>query len=397
MLQQIGLDMIEPTPFWWTRSEGTPKELLDWPSTEGVLRVIEHAKNIPFPKPFLVRDLSSRNINLSLPADCHLHGSVLVRRHNSLLFGPSHLVNQEFWWSCESQAEKQQYLEFMLAPFYSAIWGGVRPGIRIESSRTYIDLEPVKDAITVINEPVFLATPAEPSNWGRWVTTVIPRVNQFREFRSHRKLLCCIRSRWQRDFLRHLGVGDAEIIAHDPGKTYLLKDVLTVEYDISNLTVSLSERAIHLGVARRAAESFQGLKIPKLFVSRQSQSIKHPRYRVLQNEAELLEAVERRGFVVCEPELLPIRDQIALFSNAQTIVALGGAGLFNAAFCGPTATVVSIESSGFFALPHSRLIGSMGHRYGVIFGEQDQDDTTPIHKRWSINVSAVEEILESFC
>lgn len=69
--------------------------------------------------------------------------------------------------------------------------------------------------------------------------------------------------------------------------------------------------------------------------------------RVLTNEAELEAALEARGFTVVRPETLSVRDQIALFHRAETIVAPAGAALANILFCKPGATLVEIQPSNF--------------------------------------------------
>ncbi|PIB90528.1 DUF563 domain-containing protein [Caulobacter sp. FWC2] len=69
--------------------------------------------------------------------------------------------------------------------------------------------------------------------------------------------------------------------------------------------------------------------------------------RVLVNEAELEAALEARGFTVVRPETLSVRDQIALFHRAETIVAPAGAALANVLFCKPGATLIEIEPSNF--------------------------------------------------
>jgi capsular polysaccharide biosynthesis protein len=78
-----------------------------------------------------------------------------------------------------------------------------------------------------------------------------------------------------------------------------------------------------------------------------------------------------------------------LFAEAELIVGLGGAALFNVIFCPPTTRVVSIESSADFAHNHASLFAALGHRFGFIFGRQDPEDETPVQKRWTVDVDGV--------
>ena len=69
--------------------------------------------------------------------------------------------------------------------------------------------------------------------------------------------------------------------------------------------------------------------------------------RVLTNEAELEAALAARGFTIIRPETLSVREQIALFQRAETIVAPAGAALANILFCKPGATLIEIQPSNF--------------------------------------------------
>ncbi len=120
------------------------------------------------------------------------------------------------------------------------------------------------------------------------------------------------------------------------------------------------------------------------------------RYRALLNEAELVTALEERDFLVVEPELLTFPEQVSTFREARVIVGLGGAGMFNVIFSRPGTRVISIESSMAFVHGHANLFASMKHRYGFILGRQDLDDTTIVHKRWTVDVAGAIKAIESF-
>lgn len=72
--------------------------------------------------------------------------------------------------------------------------------------------------------------------------------------------------------------------------------------------------------------------------------------RVLVNEAELEAALEARGFTIVRPEVLSVRDQIALFHRAEVVVAPAGAALANVLFCKPGAKVIEIQPSNFIGV-----------------------------------------------
>lgn len=369
--------------------------LTDPPEGLGVVSILEAPKHIPRILPALVTDLSGRGLTVNPATQLYIHGTYLVQHEAVLLFGGNHLVSREGHWSCEARAFKEQYLSFYREPFFDHIFPGPKPVIDTGAQPRRLRLSGLTAAdVEIIDAPVFLATPVEPANWGRWVVNVIPKTAQFLQYGGGRKFLCHVAHPWQRRLLNILGVPDDDILPHDPGRSYICEDLLTVEYSVNNFTVSAQERTNLFQLVMRHAA-----KIPahrKLFVSRASLSAKHPHYRVLQNEAELTAMLEALGFVTIEPETLPFEQQVALFAGAEQIVCLGGSAIFNAAFCPPGISILDIESSAMFANSHADFLASLGARYGVVFGTEDETDQATHHKRWRVDVPALRAIVAAF-
>jgi capsular polysaccharide biosynthesis protein len=284
---------------------------------------------------------------------------------------------------------------------FQRIFPGPKPHIKPASSGYQLDFTGVADRIEILEEPLFLATPLEPNNWGRWVSSVIPKVAHFRQYGANRKLLCHNGLPWQRALLDYLGLRNDQIVSHDPGKTFLCHNLMSVEYSVTNMTVS--QREVELFTAMRSqAQSRQrdgAARAPsgdRVFISRLTYSSKHTSYRVLQNESELAVRLRSLGFDVIEPEMLDFDEQILAFSNASIVVCLGGAALYNAVFCAPGTSFVTIESSDYFLGPHCNLLSSLQLRHGIIVGTQDLSDPSPVHKRWSVDVDAVCQRIVAF-
>lgn len=72
--------------------------------------------------------------------------------------------------------------------------------------------------------------------------------------------------------------------------------------------------------------------------------------RVLVNELDLETALAARGFTIVKPEALSVRDQIALFHQADLIVAPAGAALANVLFCRPGTKVIELQPSNFIGV-----------------------------------------------
>jgi capsular polysaccharide biosynthesis protein len=243
---------------------------------------------------------------------------------------------------------------------------------------------------------VFLATPIEADNWGRWMVSGIPALHHWRQHAQDKVLFCRCNAAWQKEIMRFLDIDPEAVMAHDVTRPYFCHSLQTLQYSQADFAVSDNEKALFQELADRCMRTGDGPTPERVFLARLSISQKHPHYRVLQNEAELAEGLAARGYAVVEPEQLSVPDKIRLLAGARSIVATGGAGLFSAVFCRPGATVVTLESSGHFVIDHTRMLASLRHRVGVIFGRQDPADPQPVHKRWTIDVPKALAAIDAF-
>ena len=76
---------------------------------------------------------------------------------------------------------------------------------------------------------------------------------------------------------------------------------------------------------------------PRVFISRRDAA-----HRVLENEAELWEALQTRGFTRFTPGEASYAEQIDAFANAQVVVASHGSALTNIGYCRVRTTIVEI-------------------------------------------------------
>ncbi len=104
----------------------------------------------------------------------------------------------------------------------------------------------------------------------------------------------------------------------------------------------------------------------RLYVTRGAS--KHTRR--VDNEAELLQALEPHGFVRVDPGELPVAEQIRLFAEAQCVVGAHGAGLTNIAFCPPGAAVVELFPPEYVNVCYWALASTVeGLRYHYVIGD----------------------------
>jgi capsular polysaccharide biosynthesis protein len=99
------------------------------------------------------------------------------------------------------------------------------------------------------------------------------------------------------------------------------------------------------------------IRAERVYLSRRSHA--HP-MRVCLNEAELERALAARGFAIVRPEKLSPGAQIALARQARIIVGPTGAGMANALFAEPGATVIDIQPQVF----PSAWVPAFGERIG---------------------------------
>jgi hypothetical protein len=245
-----------------------------------------------------------------------------------------------------------------------------------------------------IAEPVFFGSPVEPDNYGMWLIMGLPSAHDFVRRAHGGRYLCWIRSAWQRKLLNFMGIPDEQIVVQEPWRIYDCSSLTMHQYSHVDVTPTPSDRGVFEELRERCMKG-EHKAFEKIFVSRRSFTDKVG-YRKLLNEAELINALEARGFVTVEPEMLDFQAQVRIFASARVVVGLGGAAMFNAVFCKPGAAIVSIEGSPAFTYGHSNLFAASQLDFGFIFGKQDQSDPTPTHKRWSVNVPEAMRYVDAF-
>lgn len=126
----------------------------------------------------------------------------------------------------------------------------------------------------------------------------------------------------------------------------------------------------------------EGVALPKsIYISRSV-----ARRRMMENEEQVHKAMEDRGVTVLHFENLPIWHQIAIASNAQTIIAPHGAGLAHLITSIRPATVIEIlpinDVAYVLRWNYARVSQLRGHRYSAWLEEQQN----PLSDRWSVKL-----------
>jgi hypothetical protein len=94
-------------------------------------------------------------------------------------------------------------------------------------------------------------------------------------------------------------------------------------------------------------------------------------YRRVANESELMPILKSFKFEMVETEGMTLTNQMKLFSTADCVVSIHGAGLANLLFAPSRTRVVEFMSPhpAYTNTCYYSLCSALGHRYAVVFGE----------------------------
>ena len=248
-----------------------------------------------------------------------------------------------------------------------------------------------------IQGPVLFATSDEPHNWGLWLLYVLPAVVHFTRNRHlYRRLFVFATHPNMRAFLTLLGVQDDEIILHDCGAAYWFEEVHVFRQSMRDCYISPAARSLYAQLRDAVVARHGPSPVRKLYVARLRRTQELNAYRGLLNEQALADRLTALGYLVIEPEFLAVEEQIRLFTGAERIVAIGGAGLFNAVFCRAGARLLDIESTPLFLDAHSNVFAGAGLEYGLVIGREDSADSSLAHRRWTLDIDAVMPTVAAF-
>ena len=132
-----------------------------------------------------------------------------------------------------------------------------------------------------------------------------------------------------------------------------------------------------------------GLYPQRLYIDRRGSA-----NRGLRNEDEVVAALARLGFVIIKLENFELSAQIALFANAEIVVAPHGAGLTNLLFAGSQTRVVELLMDTWVNWCFRRLAALRRIYYDCVIGREDRPHGAPASdwphdKTWTISVPQV--------
>jgi capsular polysaccharide biosynthesis protein len=313
------------------------------------------------------------------------HSTLIQEIGDCFVFGSNFVVDQGGNIFCDEMRFRRGAFEF-----YRGFIRGLSPDLpECVFSEGGLFLDWRRDALRnaiAIESPVYLLTPIEQDNWGRWLCQVLPRLEHIKQFDPDYRILIRCGAPWQRRFLQFCGVDPARIIEHDPGKIYRIRQLKMFRHSAVDFTASIKEMDIYARIAARFRKTGQSAK--NIFLSRRNASLRNKNYRVLQNEDKFIEALKQLDFVSIDPEMHSIEEQISWLATAQNIVGLGGSAIFNAVFCRDDAHYITVESQPTFIATHTGLLASLSLWHGVVFGRPVDLDQCGVnaHANWTLDI-----------
>jgi capsular polysaccharide biosynthesis protein len=127
----------------------------------------------------------------------------------------------------------------------------------------------------------------------------------------------------------------------------------------------------------------------RLYISREKARTRH-----VLNEAELVQALERRGFERVFLEDLTFLEQVRLLNEASVVISPHSTGLTNVVFCRPGTKVIEIFSPRYVTTFFFSIASQVGLDYGYVLGHGDSGGGHRVHEDIIVEVPRVLSLLD---
>ena len=190
------------------------------------------------------------------------------------------------------------------------------------------------------------------NNYYHWMLDILPSLHLFEKAGfelgpNDRVVVFSGASRFQRSTLARFGFGEERIVQISRTSPRVIADELVVPYYENGMGTALGDWVpAFLKEKFLGDSSAQAAEMPSIYLAR-ARNVRNG--RAVENEAEMIEHLESRGFATVFPEDYDVVGQAQLFARAETVLAPHGAGLTNIAFCTPGTRIV--ELYGDFMAP----------------------------------------------
>jgi capsular polysaccharide biosynthesis protein len=230
-----------------------------------------------------------------------------------------------------------------------------------------------------LREPHLLLHHGEPANFGHWFMDCLPGAATFaKEIGAGQlRLLAGKLTSKQKEILQALDIPSSQITECEGSQVVSCSNLIVPSYLGFQNFYYPSEILLDMaGILRdRATHHTDRWRPRRVYINRFDVA----RGRIMQNERELMSALDERGFTSLSLGTLSISDQLDLIHDAEFIVGAHGAGMTAVAFAPPGSRVVEILPDRVVpAAWISRLCTLLGHRYAAVVSPVASENLDPI-------------------
>ncbi len=232
---------------------------------------------------------------------------------------------------------------------------------------------------------------ASGDNHSHWLLQTLPQLRLYERagIRPERLIVQPNIRPYQRETLRLLGWKDREILVRAPDRPIIFRELYAGYVDGGLVPDATIYDRLREACPRRPGSP------EKLYISRGDART----VRRFLNEDRLIERVRELGFTVVTPGALSLAEEISLFQGARVIAGPLGAGLYNALFTDPGATIVALSDPNYAMTWLAQVAGLRGHQHAAVFGlafDSIEPTFGGTHNNWICDVAQVAEVLKHF-
>ena len=241
------------------------------------------------------------------------------------------------------------------------------------------------------------ATAEAPGNYYHWLIDLLPRLCLIRSsdgFESFAHLLLNgSHAHYEESSCWALGVPPEKIFYVDARDRFQIEEAIIPSMDhFSKVIAPWKIRTLR--AVRDSLSRPEGGRARRLYISRKRAAV-----RRVMNEPELERILRDAGFTAVELESCSWPEQVAMFADAEVILAPHGAALANTVFCQPGALLVEISTRAGYRDYYLRLAASSGVRYRFLEARPRVTASSSIrateNEDMIIDLNSVQDLLRS--
>lgn len=246
-------------------------------------------------------------------------------------------------------------------------------------------VRPVARPERIAQTALFLGA-LEPGNFGSFLLRILPQLLVLAEARvAHDLIVVPDRTPWMLEALELLGFNKGPVLSARESAGFRFDRIWMVQNAYNTGAIGPAMQARMQELAKSCA-GYAPFAAKRLYLSRALQSITRPHYRNLQNEREIEDWLQPRGFSVTCPETWGLKRQIGLLSTSEAVVGPSGSGTLLSAFAPEGARVLDLESYNTTVAQHARVYATTGKQYGFAFGSADDDGSVLERRAWRLDM-----------